>query len=79
MPALLATAHDLLVGLVIGAVVAFVVCTAIFLYSLWLRQGRLIEEDRLRRIPEAPVDFHMEIADYLASRERNGANERRAV
>ncbi len=79
MPALLATLRDLLIGLGIGIVVALVICAAIYLYGLWLRQGRLIEEERLRREPEPPVDFHQEIANYLASRERNDAGERRAA
>lgn len=70
MPALLATLHDLLVGLGIGLAFAIVTTGLAVLTGKWIKHSGEVELSRLPREPAEPVDFAEEIR--VLDRSRRG-------
>jgi hypothetical protein len=72
MPALLATLHDLLVGLGIGTVIALATVATIKLTTWWLKRVNEPILARLPREPESPVDFDREIRQHQSLQRGRG-------
>lgn len=79
LSAVLATAHDLVIGLGIGITLAILAVVAATATGLWARRHPIPVQPRLPRQPEPEVDLGAEVRAFKTRRDEWLMGERRVA